>query len=100
MEGKCPSDEHLPAFHPQKRHLQRERRRVVCAPPHPLQKEVTSTSSVILCLSESRCLAPIQICAAFAAHSREAALRQAKIISKLLLCALLSSAKLTAAGAF
>ena len=100
MEAKCPSDQHLPVFHPQKRSLQRERRRAACAPPHPLQNDMTSTSLVMLCLSESRCLAPIQICAAFAARSREAALRQAKIISKLLLCALLSSAKLTAAGAF
>ena len=72
----------------------------VLPPPHPLPKAVTGTGLVMLRLSESRCLAPVQIRAASTARSREAAVRQAKIISKLLLCAPLSSAKLTAAGAF
>lgn len=99
-EGERPSGEPLPVFRPQKRSLQRERRHEACAPPHPLQKALTSPSWVTLCLSEARCLAPVQTGAAFTAHSRQAALRQAKMISKLLLCALLSSARLAAAEAF
>lgn len=81
----------LAALQPPGRMLQRERRRAACAPPHPPAGAAKQQPGG----ADPSRLAPAWSCS----HSTEAALRQAEMISKLLLRALLPSATPAAAGA-